>query len=159
MAIHWTRKELSSKWRRKPHCWVTRDQRVSLTQHSVTDNKNKSLENAAKCYHQTAEQLPGPRFNIKTVSPSLHMLKIRRSRDSKLTIVGSDNGLSPGRRQTIIWTSERILSIRTFRTHFSEIVSEIHTFSFKKTHFKMSSGKWWPSCLGLNVLTWGFLYW
>ena len=72
---------------------------------------------------------------------------------SKLTIIGSDNGLPPGGRQAIIWTNDGILLIRTFRTHFSEIVSEIHTFSFKKMHFKMSSGKWRPSCLGLNVLT------
>ena len=52
---------------------------------------------------------------------------------------------------TIIWTNDGILLIRTFRTHFSEIVSEIHTFSFKKMHLKMS-GKRRPSCLGLNVL-------
>ena len=64
---------------------------------------------------------------------------------SKLTIIGSDNGLSPGRRQAIIWTNDGILLIRTFRTHFSEIVSEIHIFSFKKMYFKMSSGKWQPS--------------
>ena len=32
------------------------------------------------------------------------------------------------------------------------ILDEIHTFSFKKMHLKMSSGKWWPFCLGLNVL-------
>ena len=70
---------------------------------------------------------------------------------SKLTI-GSDNGLSPGRRQAIIWTNDGILLIRTFQTHFSEMVSKIHTFSFKKMHFKMSPGKWWPSCLGPNEL-------
>ena len=70
---------------------------------------------------------------------------------SKLTTIGSDNGLSPGRRQAIIWTNDGILLIRNFRTHFSEIVSEIHTFSFKKMHFKMSSGKWRSSCLGLNA--------
>ena len=29
----------------------------------------------------------------------------------KLTIIGSDNGLSPGRRQAIIWTSVGILLI------------------------------------------------
>ena len=72
---------------------------------------------------------------------------------SKLTIIGSDNGFSPGRRQAIIWANDGILLIRTFQTHFSEIASEIHTFSFKKMHFKMSSGKWRPSCLGLNELT------
>ena len=75
---------------------------------------------------------------------------------SKLNSIGSDNGLSPGRRQAIIWTNDGILLIRTFRTHFSEILSKMHTFSFKKMHFKMSSGKWRPSCLGLNELNyWG----
>ena len=31
----------------------------------------------------------------------------------KLTIIGSDNGLSPGRRQAIIWTNAGILLIGT----------------------------------------------
>ena len=70
----------------------------------------------------------------------------------KLTIIGSDNGLSPGRRQAIIWTKVGILLIRILGTNFKEIVSEIHTFSFKKMHLKMSSAKWRPFCLGLNVL-------
>ena len=59
----------------------------------------------------------------------------------KLTIIGSDNGLSSGRRQAIIWTNGGILLIRPLGTNFSEIRSEIHTFSFKKMHLKMSSGK------------------
>ena len=65
----------------------------------------------------------------------------------KLTIIGSDNGLSPGRRQAIIWTNAGILLIWTLETNFSEILIKIHTFSFKK----MSSAKWRPFCLGLNV--------
>ena len=167
---------------------------------------------------------------------------------SKLTIIGSDNGLSPGRRQAIIWTNDNILVraaqfsfrpadflplhfglnfrnpsyiyiracciiyicslyhsvhkftvnnpdlciigleifnwkdwfdnllchlVRPWRTsppspplcaalilvieplgtNFSEISIEINTFSFKKMPLKMSSGKWRPFCLGLNVLT------
>ena len=72
---------------------------------------------------------------------------------SELAIIGSDNCLSPGRRQAIIRTNAGILLIRTSGTHFSEILSEIHTFSFKKMHLKMSSGKWRPFCLGLNVLS------
>ena len=71
---------------------------------------------------------------------------------SKLTIIGSNNGLSPGRRQAIIWTSAGILLIWPLRTNFSDILIEIHTFSFKKVHLKISSGKWRPFCLGLNVL-------
>ena len=69
-----------------------------------------------------------------------------------LTIIGSDNGLSPGRRQAIIWTNAGILLIWTLGRNFSEIISEIHAFSFKKMHLKMSSAKWHPFCLSLNVL-------
>ena len=69
----------------------------------------------------------------------------------KLTITGSDNGLSPGRCQPIIRTNAGILLIGTLGTNFSEILSEIHTFSFKKMHLKMSSGRWRPFCLCLNM--------
>ena len=69
-----------------------------------------------------------------------------------LTIIGSDNGLSPGRRQAITWTNFGILLIGPLGTNFSEILIEIHTFSFKNIHLKMSSGKWRPFCFGLNVL-------
>ena len=44
---------------------------------------------------------------------------------SKLTIIGSDNGLSPGRRQAIIWTNAGILLIWPLGTNFSEISIEI----------------------------------
>ena len=44
---------------------------------------------------------------------------------TKLTIIGSDNGLSPGRRQAIIWTNAGILLIEPLGTNFSEILIEI----------------------------------
>ena len=69
-----------------------------------------------------------------------------------LTIIGSDNGLSPDRRQAIIRTNDGILLIGPLGTNFSEIVIGIQTFSFKKINLKMSSAKWRPFCLGLNVL-------
>ena len=72
---------------------------------------------------------------------------------SKLTIIVPDNGLSPDRRQAIIWTNAEILLIWTSGTNFSEILSEIHIFSFKKMHLKISCAKRRPFCLGLNVLT------
>ena len=52
-----------------------------------------------------------------------------------------DNGLSPGRRQAIIWTNAVILLIGPLATNFSEILIEIYTFSFKKPHLKTSSRK------------------
>ena len=59
---------------------------------------------------------------------------------NKLTVIGSDIGLSPGRRQAIIWISAGILLIRTLGTNLSEIVIEIEIFSSKKMYLKMSSG-------------------
>ena len=53
---------------------------------------------------------------------------------SEIIIIGSDNGLSPGRRQAIIWTNARILLIGPLGTDFNEILLEIDTFSFKKMH-------------------------
>ena len=64
-----------------------------------------------------------------------------------LTIIGSDNGLSPDRRQAIIWTNDGILSIGPLGKTFSEILIGIQTFSFKKMKFKISSAKWRPFCL------------
>ena len=71
---------------------------------------------------------------------------------SDLTIIGSNNGLSPGRRQAIIWTNAELLLNGPLGTNFSEILIEILTFSFKKMCLKVSSAKWRPFCLGLNVL-------
>ena len=79
-----------------------------------------------------------------------HWCRVTHKCVDDLTILGSDNGLSPGRHQAIIWTKDGILLIGPLGTSFSEI--EIHVFSFKKLHLKMSSGKWRPFCLGLNVL-------
>ena len=61
---------------------------------------------------------------------------------SKLTIIGSDNGLSPGRRQAIIWTNAGILLIRTLGTNFSEILSAI-----KNGVCEMASILSWPWCV------------
>ena len=58
-----------------------------------------------------------------------------------LTSIGSDNGLSPGRRQAIIRTNAGILLIRTLGTNFSEYLVEILIVSFKKMRLKVSSAK------------------
>ena len=73
---------------------------------------------------------------------------------SKLAVIGSDNGLSPDRRQAIIWANAGLWLIGPLGTNFSEILIEILTFSFKKMHLKVLSAKRWPFCLGPNVLMW-----
>ena len=71
---------------------------------------------------------------------------------SKLTIIGSGNGLSPGQRYVITWTYAGILLIGPLWTNFSETEIKIHTFSFKKMHLKTSAKRWpfcpqWPQCV------------
>ena len=63
----------------------------------------------------------------------------------KLTNIGSDNGVSPGRRQAIIWTNARIVLFGPLGANISEFLVVIHTFSFNKMHLKMSSAKWRPN--------------
>ena len=72
---------------------------------------------------------------------------------SNLANIASDNGLSPGRRQAIIRTNAEMLLIRPLGTNFSEILMDILILSFKKMRLKVSSAKWRPFCLGLNVLS------
>ena len=72
---------------------------------------------------------------------------------SKLTSIASENGLSPGRRQAIIWNNAGILLIGPLGTNFGEILIEIQKFSLNKIRLKISSAKCRPFCLGLNVLT------
>ena len=71
----------------------------------------------------------------------------------KLAIIGSDNGLSPGRRQDIIGTNAEILLLGPLGTNFSEILIRIHTLSFSQMDLKISSATWPPFCFGLNVLS------
>ena len=71
---------------------------------------------------------------------------------SKLAIIVSDNGLSPGQRQAIIWTNAGMLLIGPLGTNFSEIFIKINSFSFMKMHLERLSAKRRPFCLGLNVL-------
>ena len=59
----------------------------------------------------------------------------------KLTSIGSDNGLSPGRRQAITWTNTRLLSIGLLVTSFGEIWIRILSSSLKKIHWKMLSAQ------------------
>ena len=55
---------------------------------------------------------------------------------SSLTIIGSDNSLSPSRHQAIIWTNTGILLMGPLGTNFNEILIVIDTFSFKKMYCK-----------------------
>ena len=68
----------------------------------------------------------------------------------KIIVIASDNGLSSGRCQAIIWTNAGILLIGPLGINLSEMSVEIGAISFKKMHLKMSSAKWRLFRLGLN---------
>ena len=78
---------------------------------------------------------------------------------SKVIISGSDNGLSPGQCQDIIWTNARILLIGPLGTNFNEILIKNHTLSLKKIHFKclLENGSHFvsPSLQVLKKRLWG----
>ena len=63
------------------------------------------------------------------------------------TIIGADNGLSPDRRQAIIWTHAGILLIGPLGTKFSEILIVTPTFSFKRVRWKMVAILSRPQCV------------
>ena len=58
-----------------------------------------------------------------------------------LLSIDSDNGLSPGRCQAIIWTNAVILLNGPLGININEILIEITASSFKKMSLKMSSAK------------------
>ena len=68
---------------------------------------------------------------FKTTLHLTHWGRVTHICVNKLTIIGSDNGLSPGPRQAIICINAGILLFGPLKTNFSEILIEIQTFSFK----------------------------
>ena len=95
-----------------------------------------------------------------TIYTLIHLSRVKHICVGNLTIIGSDNGLSPDRRQAITWTSVGLLLIAPLGTNFSEIVIKIHTFSFKKQPlfwlgpivYKIWSAKYGTFRWGHNVL-------
>ena len=77
-------------------------------------------------------------FVIKGFLSLTHWGRVTHICVINLTIIGSDNGLSPGRCQAIIWTNNGQLLIGPLEqtTNFSEILIEILTFSYKKMRLK-----------------------
>ena len=75
----------------------------------------------------------------------------------KLTIIDSDNGLLPGRRQAIIWTNDGILLIGRLGTNFREILIVIQHFHSRKYTWKccseMGSILSQPQCVNCMVVT------
>ena len=89
------------------------------------------LGNCICCFMWCVITHPCPDFNRgldKQLLNFTHWGWVMHMWISKLTIIGSYNGLSPGRLQAIIWTNAGILLIRPLGTSFGEILIAIQTF-------------------------------
>ena len=137
-------------------CNNTADSRLALSQWETSLQSNAAS-------HWLAANLESALLNklliviIDIVWNLTHWGRVTHICVGKLTTIGSDNGLSPGRHRAIIWTNAGIMLIGPLGTNFSEILTGIQQFSFKKMYLKMSSAKWRPFGLGLNVL-YGWIY-
>ena len=81
----------------------------------------------------------------------IHWGRVTHIRVSKLTIIGSDNDLSPGRRRAIIWNSAGILLNWPFGTNFREILIEFKHFRWRNA-FENVVCETASTFLGLNKL-------
>ena len=113
-----------------------------MIQNKVTDLSCIIVLNCGTCYQVTL----------------IHWGRMTHICASNLTIIGSDNGLSPSRHQAIIWANVEILLIGPLGLNFSEMFIKIYTFLLKKTCLIMSSAKCCPFRLGPNVLNASLLY-
>ena len=73
---------------------------------------------------------------IKIRTISTHWGRVTHICVNDLTSIGSDNGLSPGRRQAIIRTNAGILLIRPLGTHFSEFLSRNSNIFIQENAFE-----------------------
>ena len=64
----------------------------------------------------------------KDMSHLINWGRVTHTCVSKLTIIGSDNGLSPDQPQAIIWINAGIFLTGPLGTNFSEILIEIDAF-------------------------------
>ena len=95
----------------------------------------------------------GTAWYLKPIIPQLtHWGRVTHICVGKLTIIGSDNGLSPVRRQAIIWTNAGILLIRPLGTNFSEILIGIQPFYIQENVLENVVCEMASICLGINVL-------
>ena len=65
----------------------------------------------------------------------------------KLATIASDNGLSPGRHQAIIWTNAGILLIWSLGTNFSEFKISIEENAFENIVCEMAAIVSRPQCV------------
>ena len=89
-------------------------------------------ENTQNTYEAGCKSTLYKTDKISNIDTLTHWGRVTHISVGKITIIGSDNGSSPARRQAIIWTNAGILLIGPLGTNFSDILIGIQTFSFTK---------------------------
>ena len=84
---------------------------------------------------------------LNALRPSAHTYIVN------LTIIDSDNGLSPRRRQATIWTNERILLIWIIVNKIQWTINQSSYIFILENAFENVVCEMASICLGLNVLT------
>ena len=102
--------------------------------HHIIELKSTSLTGYIKfnCSHSCQRFSANDVMNCRRICLLTHWGRVTHTCISKIILIGSDNGLSPCRRQPIIWTNAAILLIGPLGTNFNEIFIKIQIFSFQK---------------------------
>ena len=116
-----------------------------------TTKQTKALNNSyiyinisCKCDTNRAGHFTLDAYASRPVACLTHWCRVAHICANKLNTIGSDNGLAPGRRQVIIRTNAGMWLIGPLAclgTNFSEILIEIHLFSFKENAFENVGSK------------------
>ena len=108
-------------------CWFEIVQLWKTGPKTGTTRVSRKTHRKLLPYHTTNHSSSHP-YRHRKFSPT----KLLNGTVGKFTIIGSDNGLSPGRHQAIPWTNAGILLTGHLGTNCSKILIEIYTFSFWK---------------------------
>ena len=97
---------------------------------------NMAFQNCILKPYRASLCTPGGTRYVKKMIVLTHWGRVTHICVGNLTIIGSDNGLSPGRRQAITWTNVGILLIGPLGTNFGEMLSKFMHFHSRKSIWK-----------------------
>ena len=102
-------------------------------------------------HHQIGSMNYYPLFRVRSWNNGVRCMSLYNLTSYILITIGSDNGLSPVRHQTISWTNDDLLSIGPLGTNFSKLWNRINKNCMKKMldrkHFNFDTN----NCLFLRV--------
>ena len=117
---------------------ISRHRVMKLSRRAHMQQGGKSISSR----HDNSHRLHFCSNNVHWTRPCLTLwVRVTHTCVGKLTILGWNDGLSPGRRHAIISTNARING--PLGTNFGEILIGIQIFSFKRMHSKSHWGHWW----------------